>query len=137
MTAARPHLIRQVLIFCGVGGLNTLLSLGIILSLSEIFHVHYVLANTVGYAMGLLSGYLLHKKITFKTQDGNAAPLQQFFIFLIVFAIGYTVQLGALMMLVETVHVPNILAQIIAWVVYVSISFAGHKFFTFHGDSHE
>lgn len=137
MIAAAPALIRQVITFCGVGGLNTLLSLAIILALSEILHVHYVLANIAGYAAGLLSGFIMHKKITFKAQTGGSALAQQLAAFIIVFGAGYTVQLGALMLLVERFHAPNIPAQIVAWVVYIALSFAGHKYFTFRGGKHE
>ncbi len=137
MTSTIPALIRQIITFCGVGGLNTLLSLAIILGLSEILHVHYVLANIIGYAAGLISGFVMHKKITFKAQTRDRAPARQFMTFLIVFAIGYAAQLGVLMLLVEQIHIPNIPAQITSWVVYVAISFAGHKYFTFHGGRHE
>ncbi len=137
MTLVLPALIRQIITFCGVGGLNTILSLAIILGLSEILHVHYVLANIIGYAAGLMSGFIMHKKITFRAQSGSGASARQFATFLIVFAIGYAVQLVALMLLVEHIHIPNIPAQVMAWGVYVAISFAGHKYFTFHGDRHE
>lgn len=137
MTADIPALLRQIITFCGVGGLNTLLSLAIILGLSEILHVHYVLANIIGYAAGLISGFIMHKKITFKTQTGTHAAARQFITFLIVFAIGYAAQLGALILMVEQIHIPNIPAQIMAWIAYVMISFAGHKYFTFHGGKHE
>lgn len=142
MNSAGAALIRQIITFCGVGGLNTLLSLAIILGLSEIFHVHYVLANITGYAAGLISGFIMHKKITFKTQTGktqtgHGAAAGQFAIFLSVFAVGYAVQLEALMLLVERIHIPDFAAQIMAWAVYVAVSFAGHKYFTFHGGRHE
>lgn len=137
MNASLAALMRQIITFCGVGGLNTLLSLAIILGLSELLHVHYVLANIIGYAAGLVSGFIMHKRITFKAQTGGSPAARQFITFLIVFAVGYAAQLGALMLLVEKLHIPNIPAQIAAWIVYVAVSFAGHKYFTFHGDRHE
>ena len=137
MNASLAALMRQIITFCGVGGLNTLLSLAIILGLSELLHVHYVLANIIGYAAGLVSGFIMHKRITFKAQTIGSADARQFITFMVVFAVGYAAQLGVLMLLVEQMHTPNIPAQIMAWVVYVAISFAGHKYFTFHGGRHE
>lgn len=127
------NLIRQFILFCGVGAVNTALSLLIILIFSEILHVHYVVANIIGYAAGLTSGFIMHKKITFRAQQSDAAFKKQFSSFLIVFGVGYAAQLLFLMLLVENMHLPNMPSQIIAWALYVAISFAGNKYFTFHG----
>lgn len=128
------NLIRQFIVFCGVGAVNTVLSLLIILILSEWLGVHYVLANIIGYAAGLTSGFIMHKNITFRAQQNDASLKRQFSSFLVVFAAGYIAQLLLLMILVERLHFPNMLSQIIAWGLYVAISFAGNKFFTFHGE---
>lgn len=127
----------QIATFCGVGGLNTALSLLIILVLSEMMGVHYVLANIAGYGAGLLSGFIMHKHITFKSQSSTYSVSRQFISFLFIFALGYGVQLGVLMLLVEQMAVANMPAQMMAWVTYVAISFAGNKYFTFHGGKHE
>jgi putative flippase GtrA len=127
------NIIRQFIVFCGVGAVNTALSLLIILFLSEMLHVHYVIANIIGYAAGLTSGFLMHKNITFRTQHSESAFKKQFSSFLIVFGVGYTAQLLLLMMLVEHLHLPNMPSQIIAWGLYVIVSFAGNKYFTFYG----
>lgn len=133
MMEGEKNIIQQIITFCGVGGLNTVLSLAIILLLSEVLHVHYVLANVVGYGAGLMSGFIMHKHITFKAQNSARALPQQFISFLIVFAVGYSVQLGVLMVLVEHLYIINMIAQIMAWLVYVAVSFTGNKYFTFKG----
>ncbi len=122
---------QQLVTFCGVGVLNTVFSLAIILGLSEYFSVHYVLANIIGYAAGLLLGFTLHKFITFRSQSGTQAARWQFVKFLVVFGVGYLAQLGALMILVEGLGAANIPAQITAWLFYVAVSFTGNKLFTF------
>lgn len=137
MTGSLGTLLRQIITFCGVGGLNTVLSLAIILLLSEMLHVHYVLANIIGYAAGLVSGFVMHRHITFRTQNSTRALHRQFASFLIVFAAGYIAQLGVLVLLVEHMRIPNMPAQIMAWIAYVAISFTGNKYFTFHGGRHE
>ena len=132
-----PALAHQFVVFCGVGAVNTGLSLLIILVLSEMLGVHYIVANIIGYAAGLASGFIMHRKITFRAQQTDKTLKKQFSSFLIVFVLGYAAQLLLLMLLVERLHLPNMPSQIIAWGLYVAVSFAGNKFFTFHGDKHE
>ena len=136
MDVGAKNILTQIITFCGVGGVNTVLSLLIILLLSEVLHVHYVLANIAGYAAGLVSGFIMHKHITFRAQASTRPVARQFISFLGVFATGYALQLGILMLLVEQMHIPNMPAQIAAWLAYVAISFAGNKYFTFEGTSH-
>lgn len=137
MMVGASNIFVQFITFCGVGGFNTALSLTIILLLSEIFQVHYVLANMVGYGAGLISGFIMHKHFTFRAQQqdqpGTLPAARQFVRFLSVFAIGYSAQLFVLMALVQTGRMDNMPAQITAWIVYILISFAGNKFFTFAG----
>lgn len=130
-------LAHQFVVFCGVGALNTALSLLIILVLTELLGVHYILANIIGYAAGLASGFIMHKRITFRAQKTSKTLKKQFSSFLIVFGMGYIAQLLLLLLLVERIHLPNMPSQIIAWGLYVAVSFAGNKYFTFHGDKHE
>lgn len=126
-------LAKQIVVFCGVGALNTALSLFIILLLSEGLHLHYVIANIIGYGCGLISGFAMHKNLTFRDQlKGQTDDTQtQMAVFLLVFGVAYGAQLGLLVMLVETMQLPNMLSQILAWGFYVALSFVGHKFMTF------
>lgn len=137
VTASLKNIIRQFILFCGVGGLNTALSLLIILVLSEFMGLHYILANVIGYAAGLISGFIMHKKITFRSQKSTRSVKNQALIFVIIFMIGYLSQLGLLMILVESIKLPNMPSQIMAWALYVALSFTGNKFFTFDGAKHE
>ena len=129
--------IQQLTLFCGVGAINTGISLLIILLLSGFLSVHYVVANIIGYAFGIASGFIMHKKMTFKSQTPDKSVKAQLLLFMTIFAIGYIAQLGLLVLLVEKIHLDNVPSQIIAWCFYVGVSFTGHKFFTFDGGKHE
>lgn len=132
-----PALYQQIILFCGVGTVNTATSLLIILVLSEFLGVHYVLSNIIGYAFGLASGFIMHKTITFRSQLSQKPTARQVLSFLVIFSLGYAAQLGLLLLLVEMIRLPNAFSQIIAWFLYVAVSFTGNKYFTFNGDKHE
>jgi putative flippase GtrA len=125
-------LMRQFITFCGVGAINTALSLVIILSLSELAGVHHVVANIIGYAVGLIAGFFLHRGITFaKTaREGSGLP-HQAKSFLIVFGVGYVAQLLLLLLLVDGMGWNDALSQILAVGLYTILSFIGNRQFTF------
>lgn len=121
-------MIKQFIVFCGVGGINTAIGLAAILFFSEILNFHYMTANALGYAVGLGAGFVLHKKLTFNN-EGRALP--QLGAFTAVFGIAYAAQFALLTGLVDFVGMKAALAQILAVGLYTVISYFGHKFVTF------
>jgi len=124
-------IIRQFIVFCGVGSINTIVGLGIILLLSEGMGVQYMLANFIGYAVGLCLGFWLHKTVTFKEASPNQSTRQQMVWFLIVFAVAYTIQLGFLRLAVGEWGWGNAVSQVLACGVYVAISYTGSRYRVF------
>ena len=124
-------IIRQFIVFCGVGVINTIVGLGIILLLSELAGIHYMLANFIGYAVGLCLGFWLHKSVTFKATSGQSDTRQQMIRFLAVFVIAYTVQLGFLRLAVGEWGWPNAISQVLACGIYVVLSFGGSRYGVF------
>lgn len=121
--------LKQFIVFGLVGSLNTIAGLAVIYLCSEIMHMHYVLANAAGYALGLTIGFIMHRKVTFRGAD-KAPAGKQIGPFLGVFAVGYIIQLGVLIMLHKS-GMTDFLSQVIALGVYVVVSFIGHKYLTF------
>ncbi len=124
-------LIRQFILFCGVGAINTIIGLAIILLLSEVFHVHYILANISGYGVGLTIGFFLHKNITFKGTSNRARSRAEFLSFAGIFAVAYLVQLGVLILMVQWLGIPQMAAQILAIGIYTVLNYLGNRMITF------
>lgn len=124
-------LIRQVFIFGGVGVFNTLSCLLIIFILSSLLHVHYIVANICGYGLTMAMGFYLHKTLTFRSKNHKHALPRQISAFLATSAIAYILQLGSLILLIEIMHIPHMIAQVVSMGLYIAISFIGNKFFTF------
>lgn len=125
--------IKHFILFGGVGAINTVVSLAVIFGLSKGFGMHYLLANIIGYAVGLALGFILHKSITFRaTSDHSPAP-RQIKLFLVVFTTAYACQFLVLITLVDGMGMNDMLAQIIACGVYTAIGFWGNRHWTFKG----
>jgi len=124
-------LIRQFMTFCGVGVINTIVGLTVILVLSEIFHVHYMIANVLGYAVGLCVSFTLNRRFTFAAAAQAGKAHHQAAGFLAMFGIAYLAQFLVLVGLVDHLGLPNLIAQIIACGTYTIINFIGNRFITF------
>lgn len=124
-------MIRQFAVFLSVGLINTLVALAIILTLSEILSVNYIVANTLGYAFGLMLGFGLHSKVTFKDQSDPDRLRAEMTKFLVVFFVAYMIQLVGLIVLVKSIGIADEYAQVIAIGIYAVVNFAGNRIFTF------
>lgn len=125
-------MLRRFITFCGVGGINTLAGLAVILLLSEAAGLHYMLANLLGYAFGLCLAFVLHKTITFQDKGKLAQALPQFKKFLLIFVFAYALQFVFLIVMVDLLHTPKALSQILAVALYTVISFLGNNYLTFN-----
>lgn len=126
-------ILRQFIVFCGVGSINTIIGLAVILSLSEGFGVHYILANVIGYGTGLMIGFILHRSITFRSQSDSMRTRSEFLKFVSVFAFAYSIQLYGLVYMVQTIGIVEWLAQILAIGIYTIINYLGNRVVTFRG----
>lgn len=123
--------LRQFLVFCGVGVLNTALCFAMIALLTLAFHMHHMLANILGYIFALSIGFTLHSLITFSAVPNKHSWLPRFKRFIIIFVAAYAVQFMALFVMVDALKWHELLAQIIACGVYTILSYLGSKFYTF------
>lgn len=132
MTGWATHLgkLKQFITYTLVGLVNTFVGLGVIYICSEILKMHYVLANVAGYAVGLLVAFFMHRGVTFRTEGKDGSPRRQAALFLVVFAISFSVQLGVLVAL-HHAGIVNFLAQVVALGTYMVVGFIGHKYLTF------
>lgn len=126
-------LIRHFAVFCGVGALNTVFSLLVILLLLKIVGLHYMLANFAGYVFGLGLGYILHSRVTFRAQkqENQQEAKARFLQFTLIFCVAYLCQLLLLYALVEIMQFHDGLSQVLAVGMYTVINFLGNKYWTF------
>lgn len=125
--------IKQFFRFCGVGSINTIVSLAVIFLLSEVFNFHYIASNVCGYLVGLLLGFVLHKTLTFKNKSKETR--KQFAQFVMIFIIAYLIQLASLAILVDILGLFEFASQILAAGIYTIINFVGNKIFTFKANN--
>jgi len=118
--------------FALVGAVNTLIGLLIIYALVWAFHVHDVLANAVGYAVGMAVSFLLNARWTFSFR-GPLRPA--FWRFITINLIGYLTNLAAVSFSLYALSLNSYIAQAIGVLPYALATFVGFKYFVFIDDN--
>ncbi|MBO9701095.1 MAG: GtrA family protein [Sporocytophaga sp.] len=123
-TKLRDQFIR----FAVVGGICTAVSYSIFITLTEFTQTHYLVASTVGFLAGLVTGFYINKNWTFAKEDTNKIYFLKYFL---VYLFSLVVNLLILEYLVESYEVPKMVAQVIATGTTVFSNFFGSKILVF------
>lgn len=128
--------IMEVIHFCIVGVINTLMGLVVIEVLYNIIHLSYWASSGISYTIGGVFSYFVNGKVTFKVEEKDRdkwLPVR----FAVNIIVCYFVAYGVAKPLVRyvlssqpTVIVENI-AIIVGMVLFTVMNFFGQKFFAF------
>ena len=119
---------NQFIRFILVGVINTGLGYGIIFACMYLAGISPELSNVIGYMIGLIFSYLLHRKFTFRSTKRRST---EFIRFSVVFLMAYCANLVTLIVLFRAVGVYAGLSQVIAGFVYVGTSYLLNKSYVF------
>jgi putative flippase GtrA len=119
----------QIIKYCLVGVINTLITAVILFTLMNCFGVSYKTSNAAGYIVGFINSFIMNKSWTFK--ENQAPAIKQFLWFLAVFIVCFFLQRCLLIFLVEELVINKNISQLIGMVFYTLTSFALNKLFAF------
>jgi putative flippase GtrA len=122
-------LARQALRFTIVGASCFLLSLGTYILLLDA-GLAYPVAGTVGYALGVVAGFVLNRRWTFEA-GSNAAAGRQAARYLTVNAIALATNAGLLYVAVDLLAMPERVAGVAAMGVLAPSTFAANRMWSF------
>ncbi len=118
----------QSLRFAAVGLVNTAIGLAAIYAVMFFFQTGPVIANVVGYAIGLAVSFVLNRAWTFSSSRPVAHVLPKY---LLVAAIAYLLNLGAVIATISYFSVNPYLAQLLGVGIYTVCMFFGCRWFVF------
>ncbi|MDT8715684.1 GtrA family protein [Clostridium sp. 19966] len=118
---------KQFIKFAIVGASNTLITL-IAYNILIKFGVNYILANIIGYFVGMLNGFVWSKNWVF---DATEAASKLFFKFVLVNLLSLGFSTLALSFLVSSLTINKTIAQLITTVGTVLINYVLNKIWTF------
>lgn len=115
--------VRQPLVFITVGGLVTLIDLGLTYLVLLITDAK-VLSVSIGFFGGLLSSYLLHAKVSFST---SLSPLSQLPRFSVLVWLNYSITLGIVFVATDFLDLTTMVGKILSLPVVAIVSFLVSK----------
>jgi putative flippase GtrA len=118
--------------FAVVGAANTLVGLVTIFAAKALLEPGDVVANALGYGVGVLSSFVLNRQWTFQ-DTGSIGPTMARF--LLAFAAAYGLNLASVLLLIEPFQVNSYLAQAFGIIPYTTGFYVLSRYMVFrHGD---
>lgn len=124
----------RILRFVIIGTLNALITALVVWVMMDIVRANYLLSNISAYVLAQIHNFLWSKYWIFPSDDGRGvatSTIRQVFLFLFAFALAYGAQFLFLVLLVETFHCNEYLAQFFGLFVYGTINFLMNRRVTF------
>ena len=115
--------------FLSVGALNMLVGLLVIYACKWLFHAGDVMANAIGYGVGLVNSFALNSRWTFAYRGPQLPAVVKF---LAVAMLAYAMNLLTVMLLIRY-GVDSYLAQALGIPPYTLTTYLASKFFVFRG----
>jgi dolichol-phosphate mannosyltransferase len=119
---------EQLVKFCLVGASGYLVNLWVFSLLVLVFEVHYIPAAVCSFLVAVTNNYTWNRVWTFRSQRGHVA--YQGMRFLVVSTIALCANLAVLHLLV-TLGLHDVVAQAIAIVLVTPVNFVGNKLWSF------
>ena len=121
-------LLGQSIRFAVVGLVNTAIGLAAIYAVLYFGHTGPVIANAVGYALGLAVSFLLNRLWTFKDPSPIRSVLLQY---VMVAALSYALNLAIVLSAIHGFGVNAYLSQLLGICAYTGVMFFGCRWFVF------
>jgi putative flippase GtrA len=118
-------MIPQFFKFVAIGAINTVVGLSVICAAIYFFSINPIVANAVGYLVGIGLSFILNAKMTFRQESLSR---HMFVRFVVICLIAYIVNVAAVWVgLAEGKYA----AQVIGMALYTLVSFFGSRLFVF------
>lgn len=121
--------------YCLVGGLGTVLDVGMVFLLVRFFNIHPVLAAFFGFWIAVINNFFLNKIWTF--QDTSRNYRKQGIKFLIVSLGGLALTLGWMAIFYEVFSIHYLVAKMLTSGIVLVWNFFANKYWTFRAEQRE
>lgn len=122
-----PLIFFQILKFCGVGILNTVVGYGVFFILVN--YLYYLIALLIAHLIGVTNSFIWNKLWVFKSKK---ISIYEFIKFNVIYAIVFIVNAISLFTCVDIIHADPKIAQLLLLPIITLVSFFGQKLWTFN-----
>ncbi len=121
-------LIKQIMKFGVVGGSAFVIDYGIMIFLTEVFHINYLISSGVSFAVSVMFNYVMSVKWVFEVEESRDKK-QEFVLFVVLSIIGLGINELIMWITVEKLGIFYMLSKIEATVVVMIYNFITRKMF--------
>ena len=127
-------LIKQIMKFGVVGGSAFVIDYGIMIFLTEVFHINYLISSGISFAVSVIFNYVMSVKWVFEVEE-NRDKKQEFALFVVLSIIGLGINQLIMWLAVEKFRVFYMISKIGATIVVMVYNFVTRKLFLEKRDS--
>ena len=109
-----------------VGGFAAVVNIGLLFILTNFLHIHYLISKAVEFIGGLVTNYILSKKLIFKTEK-SFNKIAEFVIYAIIGVVGLGLDTLFMHIFTETIGLYYMLSKIISTALVFIWNFTGRK----------
>lgn len=121
-------LLNQILKFGVVGGLAFIIDYGILIILTEVFHINYLISTTISFIVSVIFNYIMSIFWVFDV-DENKNRTTVFSVFIILSVIGLLLNDLFMWVFVDGMSIHYLIAKIIATLLVMIYNFITRKLF--------
>lgn len=121
-------LLNQILKFGVVGGLAFIIDYGILIFLTEVFHINYLISTTISFIVSVIFNYIMSIFWVFDV-DENKNRTTVFSVFIILSVIGLILNDLFMWVFVDGMSIHYLIAKIIATLLVMIYNFITRKLF--------
>ncbi|HJA52368.1 sugar translocase [Massilimicrobiota sp. An142] len=121
-------LLNQILKFGVVGGLAFIIDYGILIFLTEVFHINYLISTTISFIVSVIFNYIMSIFWVFDV-DENKNRTTVFSVFIILSVIGLLLNDLFMWVFVDGMSIHYLIAKIIATLLVMIYNFITRKLF--------
>ena len=104
-------LIKQIMKFGVVGGSAFVIDYGIMIFLTEVFHINYLISSGISFAVSVIFNYVMSVKWVFEVEE-NRDKKQEFALFVVLSIIGLGINQLIMWLAVEKFRVFYMISKI-------------------------
>ena len=120
-------LLMQILKFGIVGGTSFLIDYGIFTILSQLLHIHYLIASILSFTISVIYNYILSIKWVFDVSKKQTT--KEFAIFVILSVIGLGLNSLIMYISVDLLNIHEMISKILATAIVMVYNFITRKIF--------
>lgn len=124
---------EEIINYLIVGGMTTLVSIGVYALFTKCFHINYMIANVISWIISVLFAYITNRIFVFKSKSENIVlEIYQFFKYRI---FSFLIEIFLMYVFVELINIDDMISKVIVQIIVIILNYVFSKLFVFKKES--